>query len=356
MRFDLSSLAAYDRGICPTDMLPSDDLKPVAFGLYGEVGSVLAVAKKQSREGEAFAEHEEATEEEFGDVLWYFVTLCHRLGHDAYTVFSKAAVTVSSMASMRFKVDQSLVDLGKAASTLLDVDEANEQSFTLLCNFAEEYLRALKARGLSLPAVALGNQKKVLGRFVDPDQSSLPTFDDGFPDEERIPTRFEIRVMQRKSGQSQLQWNGVFIGDPLWDNIADSDGYRFHDVFHLANAAVLHWSPTFRSLIKQKRKSDPHIDGTQDSGRAIVVEEGLTAWIFSRAKRLRFFESQDRVSFDMLKTVQQFVRGYEVEQCPLRLWEMAILQGYEVFRQVWQNEGGVIVGDRSSRSISFMPL
>ena len=136
-------------------------------------------------------------------------------------------------------------------------------------------------------------------------------------------------------------------------NISEPDGYRFHDVFHLAHAAVLHWSPTFRALIKQKRKSDPHVDSTQDSGRAIVIEEGLTAWIFSRAKELEFFDGQDNVSFDLLKTIQQFVRGYEVEQCPLKLWEQAILQGYEVFRQLRDNQGGIVVGDREARSISY---
>ena len=30
------------------------------------------------------------------------------------------------------------------------------------------------------------------------------------------------------------------------------------------------------------------MDEAQDGGRAIVVEEGLTAWIFSRAKELNF--------------------------------------------------------------------
>ena len=68
---------------------------------------------------------------------------------------------------------------------------------------------------------------------------------------------------------------------------------RFHDVFHLANAAILHWSPVFRALIRQKRKSDPKIDEVEDGGRATVVEEGLTAWIFSYAKGLNFFEGHD---------------------------------------------------------------
>lgn len=168
-----------------------------------------------------------------------------------------------------------------------------------------------------------------------------------------LPENFEIHVVHRTSGQSHLRWNGVFIGDPLTDNIADPDGYRFHDVFHFAHAAILHWSPVFRALVKRKRKSDPRVDEAQDGGRAIVVEEGLTAWVFARAKDLAFFEDRGTLSFDLLKTVRQFVAGYEVQEAPLRLWEKAILSGYDVFRQVRANNGGVVVGDRSSRSIAY---
>jgi hypothetical protein len=147
--------------------------------------------------------------------------------------------------------------------------------------------------------------------------------------------------------------NGVFIGDPLTDNIADRDGYRFHDVFHFAHAAILNWSPVFRALLKRKRKSDPNTDEQQDGGRAIVVEEGLTAWIFSHAKEQKFFSETQALPFDLLKTVRQFVSGYEVEQCPLRLWEIAIVQGYEVFRQINDNSQGTIIADRRARTISY---
>ena len=75
-------------------------------------------------------------------------------------------------------------------------------------------------------------------------------------------------------------------------------------MFHLAHAAILHWSPTVRSLTKRKRKTNSQVDEAQDGGRAIVVEEGLTAWVFSRAKQLGYFEHQDSVSFDLLKFVQ----------------------------------------------------
>lgn len=156
--------------------------------------------------------------------------------------------------------------------------------------------------------------------------------------------------------RATIQWNGVFIGDPLTDNIADRDGYRFHDVFHFSYAAILHWSPVFRALIKHKRKSKPKYDEEQDGGRAIVVEEGLTAWIFSRAKELNFFENQKKISLGILKTIGEFVSGYEVEECPLKLWERAILDGYAVFRQLKENQGGWIIGDREQRTIKYMPL
>ena len=148
----------------------------------------------------------------------------------------------------------------------------------------------------------------------------------------------------------------MFIGDPLTDNIADRDGYRFHDVFHFANAAILHWSPVMRALIRHKRKSNPKFDEEQDSGRAIVVEEGIAAWIFSRAKELNFFENQEKVSLGILKTIGEFVSGYEVEKCPLKLWEKAILEGYAVFRQLKANQGGWIIGNREQRTIKYMSL
>ena len=353
LREEATLLRDYTRDITPTDMLPLDNLHLVLMGLFGEVGSVMAVAKKHRREGEAYPEHQRTAEEEFGDVLWYFVTLCRRLCVDVDTVFPKLTDGIMVNAAGHPSEDQALLNLGKTAAALLDVNSLNERTCSLLRAFANDYVQALQARGMNLPAVVSINKAKVCGRFVDLDQSHLPTFDESFPDEERLPLHFEIKIMQRKSGQSYMQWNGVFIGDPLSDNITEPDGYRFHDVFHLAHAAVLHWSPTFRALIKQKRKSAPHVDRTQDSGRAIVIEEGLTAWTFSRAKQLGFFSGQDSVSFDLLKTLQQFVRGYEVEQCPLKLWERAILQGYEVFRQLLHNQGGIVVGDREARSISY---
>ena len=346
----LNILRDYAQDVARTDKLAFDDLWPIHQGLFGEVGSVMAIVKKSYREREYANYQRAAMDEELGDVLWYFAALCRRLNIGVDAV---APRNIKSKKNDSVPLAEMLCGLGKAAAKLLTVDSLDKRTLTSLRLFMNCYLQVLQVSGADLWTIVQMNAKKTRGRFSTPDIASLPTFDDDFPAEERLPSHFEIRVMQRKSGLSQLQWNEVFIGDPLSDSIRDHDGYRFHDVFHLAHAAILHWSPTFRGLIKHKRKSEPAVDEAQDGGRAIVVEEGLTAWIFSRAKQVELFAGQRTLPFDMLKTVEQFVQGYEVEECPLSLWERAILDGYEVFRQVVTNNGGIVIGDRATRSISY---
>jgi hypothetical protein len=337
------------------------------MGLFGEVGSVMAPAKKLHREKEAYPGYRAAVEEEFGDTLWYFSALCRRIGQDLQWLLLDAlevresakagpsdSIEIPSTVSLD-QLDDVLLDMGQSASSLLGLRLNTQDASPLLRTFARTYVLALQAANIDLSRVVRQNLSKVRGRFLEPESESLPTFDSSYHEDERLPAHFEIAIKQRSNGQSCLQWNGVFIGDPLSDNIGDPDGFRFHDVFHFAHAAMLHWSPTFRALIKHKRKSNPAIEEAQDSGRAIVVEEGLTALLFSRAKEVNFFESQAGVSFDLLKTIQQFVKGYEVDACPLKLWEDTILQGYSVFRQVRHHNGGIITGDRSSRTLSFRP-
>lgn len=368
-------LAEYMSQVEPTDRFSTGDMQPILLGLFGEVGSIMATAKKLHREKEVYSGYRNAVEEEFGDALWYFAALCRRLNLRVDEILSDAAsgddyatqIAANDLISGPISrvvtplivsdLDPSLMVLGEAASNLFGFRDSVNDARPRLIAFAKAYLDALKAARVAFAEVVRKNIAKTRGRFVPPDFANLPTFDARFPEDQQLPQHFEITIDQRgRNPRSYLRMNGVFIGDPLTDNILDPDGYRFHDVFHFAHAAILHWSPTFRALIKHKRKDDPIVDEAQDSGRAIVVEEGLTAWIFARAKELNFFAGQSGLSFDLLKTIQQFVSGYEVEQCPLSLWEVAILQGYEVFREVKQNSGGVIVCDRPTRSIQYTQL
>lgn len=367
-------LTEYMSQVESTDRLDFNDVQPVLLGLFGEVGSIMATAKKLHREKAAYAGYRHAVEEEFGDALWYLTALCRRLDVRVDELFGEvtggADYTTSVAANDLLQspishvatpltvpgLDTALLQLGESAAGLLVFRTSRENARTKLATFAGGYQRALSAAQVTFAEVVHKNITKTRGRFINPDYASLPTFDHDFQEEEQLPAHFEMTINQRSSGRSYMQWNGVYIGDPLTDNIRDPDGFRFHDVFHFAHAAILHWSPTFRALIKHKRKSAPKVDEAQDGGRAIVVEEGLTAWVFARAKELNYFEGQESVSFDLLKTVQQFVAGYEVEACPLRLWEIAILEGYKVFREVRAHSGGDIVADRTSRTIEYKPL
>lgn len=366
-------LSDYAAEIAATDVLNPSDFNPVLQGLYGEVGGIMATVKKHVRDKSAYPGFKKAAEEEFGDTLWYLAAICRRLNVPLDEIFGEAAnhgnfknvgaasdIAEGAMAYIAVPIaataslDTTLVRLGQSAASLLGSTPAR----TGLVAFARAYLDAIHAAELAFSEVARSNLRKARGAFLEPQADDLVEldFDSKFGIEEQLPREFRIRVNQRGSGKSYLQWNGVFIGDPLTDNIADRDGYRFHDVFHFANAAILHWSPVMRALIRHKRKSNPKFDEEQDSGRAIVVEEGVAAWIFSRAKELNFFENQEKVSLGILKTIGEFVSGYEVEKCPLKLWEKAILEGYAVFRQLKANQGGWIIGNREQRTIKYMSL
>lgn len=368
-------LTRYAADVLPTDVLPTDDLNRALMGLYGEVGGIMTSAKKHVREGSAYPGFRRAAEEEFGDTLWYFNAVCRRMDVSLEQVFAEAAKgssfattcaasdaapgAVAHVATLieSNHIDDALFQLGFCAAELLRLPQKlRDERQSKLVEFARTYLSALHSSNIIFADVVRRNISKARGAFIVPNPNELPTFDDEFDEDERLPADFRIRISQRKAGRSYLQWNKVFIGDALTDNIGDPDGYRFHDVFHLAYAAILHWSPVFRALIKQKRKSKGRFDEEQDGGRAIVVEEGLTAWIFMRAKELNYFEGQTKVSFDILKSIEDLTSGYEVSQCPLKQWERAILDGYAVFRQIRDAKGGWVIGNRSERTISFEPL
>ncbi|EMG7858513.1 hypothetical protein V5L13_004464, partial [Enterobacter hormaechei] len=137
---------------------------------------------------------------------------------------------------------------------------------------------------------------------------------------ERFPPKMvfvfkEISVSNKKYVIQQCQ--GVNIGDRLTDNKKDKDDYRFHDVFHICYAVHLGWSPVLRALLHLKRKSISSTDENQDGARAIIIEEGISTFIFSRAIKQSLFENVTRLDYDILKFIQEFVKGYEVDNAYL---------------------------------------
>ena len=281
-----------------TDQVPGESEKSLMvplLGLAGETGSLLTEYKKHLREGDAYRLFKEQISEELGDILWYIANIATKAGLDLEVVAKK--------------------NLAKIAGRWRSRDEEN-----------------------SLPGFG---QKR---------------FDDGFPDGEQLPQHFQIQfkeVQEKEAPKLELIFNNEKIGDRLTDNTYGEDGYRFHDVFHLSYAAVLGWSPVTRKLLKRKRKSDQKIDEVEDGGRAIAIEEGISALVFSYAEGHSFLEEIQNIDSELLTNIQKLTSHLEVRQVSPRQWETAILAGFEVWRRVKRNRGGFVIGDMKTKTLTY---
>ena len=200
---------------------------------------------------------------------------------------------------------------------------------------------------LSLSDIAVANLAKVKQRWASERAEPL-TFDAEFPESERLPRRFEVELIDVEGDARQhvrILIDGKPFGAELTDNAYDPDGYRFHDVFHFAYAAVLGWSPITRALLRRKRKSRPQLDEVEDGGRAAVIEEGVVALVFDYARRHHFLDGVAAIDFQLLRTIKDMTSHLEVRQCTTGEWEQAILQGFDVWRAVLAARGGRIAVD-----------
>ncbi len=275
-----------------TDQSPAHDERGILIpllGLAGEVGTLLAEYKKHLRDGNAHLLFKEQMAEELGDLLWYVADV----------------------------------------ATKFDLD---------------------------LSEVAVANLKKTQNRWPSGGAEPSRLFDEDSPDQEQLPRRFEILIREERIGDKVKVrcWLGdKAIGDPLTDNAYEDDGYRFHDVFHLAHAAILGWSPMMRSLLKRKRKSKPKVDEVEDGARAKIVEEAISAIVYDYARKHDYLDGVQTLDYPLLKTIQGIVSDREVRSCSLYEWQKAILAGYRVWRQVRQNKGGVVVCDLLRRTLEY---
>ncbi len=292
--------AEYQDAAVQTDQAPSkstDDIKSLLIpllGLAGESGSLLTEYKKRLRDGEAYKIFHERIAEEIGDILWY------------------------------------------------------------LANIASK-------EGLNLDEIAKANLLKTKDRWHEQasDLFGPKLLDDGFPDRERFPRNFEVNVVSERSGTGktvvQLYYKGDMLGDSLTDNAYEDDGYRLHDVFHLSFVAILGWSPVMRKLFKCKRKSVSDIDENEDGGRANVIDEAIAALIFNEAKKNSFFDGVDSVEYSLLRSIKDLTTHLEVSRCSAKQWEVAILKGFEIWRQLKNCHIGVIKVDLIKKTIEFSP-
>ncbi|MGC7102753.1 hypothetical protein ACPZ19_49485 [Amycolatopsis lurida] len=153
-----------------------------------------------------------------------------------------------------------------------------------------------------------------------------------------------------------VYFNGAPLGDPLTDAAPIADYYRLHDVFHLSYAMLLDWSPVTRALLSRKRRSVPELDENEDGGRAVVVEEAISAMVFGYAARRDFLRSHTTVERCLLERITEMTAPFEVAAVSAAAWEHVILVGMRLWRTLRSHGGtGLIHADRLDRRMSFSP-
>ncbi len=273
----------------------SDIIVPI-LGLAGEVGELLNEYKKRLRDGDAHLRFPDRVSEELGDILWYVAETATKFG--------------------------------------LDLDE-----------IAERNLEKTRARWGYLEE----------GKLLLSPKAHL--FDARFPKGERFPRSFVADFQQQSEAgvvRTRVFVDGRQMGQDLTDNAYVPDGYRFHDVFHLACVAVLGWSPVSRRNLGLKRRSEPVVDEVEDGGRAIVTEEGISALVFAYACDHDDLDGVRSLDYDLLKAIRIMVTRFEVACCTTGEWERCIIMGYQVWKQVEENQGGKVALDLDRRTIRYL--
>lgn len=210
-------------------------------------------------------------------------------------------------------------------------------------------------------------------RFRNPENEPGPRHCSENPNE-RFPDRFEVHFVDNGEATAHMFWvdDGSVIkqlGAPLTDNNYTDDGYRFHDVIHVAFAVHLGWSPNVRAFMGRKRRSDAKIDEVEDGGRAKVLEEALALEIHLRAKEFEDYfrgagkpiegspyDYPDSTSFEFLRRLHELCRGHEVYENPKQDWERAIRGGYNCYYKLRAAKGGIIAANMIERTLAFQPL
>jgi MazG C-terminal domain len=286
------SLDQYQEIAADTDLdRDSDDQLIPLLGLAGEVGQLAAEYKKRHRRGgDSYIGFEDVLPIELGDILWYLATLTRKSGR-----------TLSEIAHI--------------------------------------------------------NLSKTRDRYVTTDGTVAYSFDDRFPETQRFPRQFTATFATHEYGgltKCRLIIENEQYGALIDDNAHHADDYRYHDIFHIAHAAVLGWSPVLRALIEAKRRDDADKDRIEDGARAWATEEAVTAMVFELARVWDYFDGAERIDDSILRAAKAVTARLEVGAQPTSEWERAILTGYAAWRHLRDHGGGTVGVDLDARTVTVI--
>jgi NTP pyrophosphatase (non-canonical NTP hydrolase) len=234
---------------------------------------------------------------------------------------------------------------------VLFVDRVAEELGDILwyvANLASKY-------DLDLGDIAEQNLAKVRAHYEE--AVTAHRFDSDYGESERFPRQFTAVFHEIQEGtrvEVRTAINGLLVGQALTDNAYQDDGYRFHDVFHIAYAAFLGWSPVLRRLMRLKRRSRPLIDEVEDGGRAAVIEEGIAAVAFDYARKHQFLDGVSDVDEALLATLRGMSAHLEVASQPPSHWRQAVIEGFAVWRDLVAHRGGRVFADLDGRELRYL--
>ena len=333
------------------------------LGIVGELGSVSSEMKKAVRDGKAYTDGPAHLCEEFGDLLWYVAAVASRQGI-CLGALAKKGATNSDAKPAPFA---HIFVLMSAVTALVEAVQSHDQNpspsrrrklSSRLSTCLAALILAIRREKLTLSSVMAENLRKGESKFGDsPVDAPAPCFDRGYPTYERLPREMQIQVLERDRGKDRveviLRSRDMNIGDRLTDNATRDDGYRYHDVFHFAYAAVLGWSPVIRNLLRCKRKSKPEVDESQDGARAGIVEEAIAHTVFQYAEGHSLLRNLKHIDHGITQLICRMVRGLEVQDLAMHEWERAIFVGFEAFQALKQHRGGWLMLNAETRSLTY---
>jgi NTP pyrophosphatase (non-canonical NTP hydrolase) len=407
-----------------------EERRAIAFyGLVSEIGSLIAAVKKKllSEDGEKnWNQPNEEIREELGDALWYCFASAQAANRGALDVLANDIAnlrkeigsgderartiapvldpaarqaflnlsqnfplspdyTFDDYQSLAYKTARTdgrvllevciavIWQLGAELlrPTLPDIERelnkniADRPTNVVLGEIAWHLSAMASLYDFSLDTIVAFNCEKVNYRS----ERGIPTplHDADCDERERFPRQFSVSFVHVGPRRSRMYVDGHAIGNDLTDNAYNDDGYRFHDVLHLAFVAHLGWSPVLRGFLKRKRK-DEKVDEVEDGGRAKVVEELLIKAIHAEGDKqataagrcivgqpTRLFPTRKLILFRMLKTLRMYVADLEVAKNAFWEWEDAIFHGCEMFFLLSQEKQGTIHVNLDKRSVIFAP-
>lgn len=317
------------------------------LGILGEIGSSVTLFKKWRRgDGLCLIYVGKKLSEDLGDILWYVSDIASQnnvsLEALQYESISGASIEIElcyrRIARIVGQLDTAIDDCQKN-----DIEAAITEMLMLMANLATQL-------NTNLLEVALSNLAKISEMTVSPDQSK--SFDADFPADEQFPPQLEVTFSPSSSGSVDTMVlvdinTGEQVGNTLDDNVKANDGYRFHDILHLAFMVYLGWSPVMRKLLGCKRKSDPEVDRVEDGARAQIVEE-LVVKLIDAVISTRYGGQLGKGRFDpnvVRDDIMMFVGQLEVSKRSVQEWLKAIHVGCTIWEKLRASNRGTVIAD-----------